>query len=236
MGVSERGIGDRILTFVGLVFGLIVATSLLPLSALAHVGVVWQSIGGASFVLIYAALGWLVYRLLRKEGIRLRPLPARRFGYVIGVWLILLVLSVSITALNAHLTGTVSSENQAAVDQFLVHLSPAMITMVIYGTLLAPVVEEMIFRGIVMRYFFPKSWWWANIVLSGVLFAWPHMGFMLPTDLANGLNFLLYASMGMVLAYVYKTTGNLTYSIAIHALNNGVTMVPILLLALQRGY
>ena len=51
----------------------------------------------------------------------------------------------------------------------------------------------------------------------------------IPTNLPDLLSYALYMSMGMVLAYVYKKTGNIQDSIAIHFLNNALSMLPLIL-------
>ena len=107
-----------------------------------------------------------------------------------------------------------------------------MIGTMIYGVHLAPVVEELIFRGLVINYFFRQSWWWASIILSGFLFAVPHT-MNLSTNIADLLAFMIYMSMGMVLAYVYKKTGDIQSNIMIHFLNNLISMIPLLFLALS---
>ena len=83
-----------------------------------------------------------------------------------------------------------------------------------------------------INYFFRHSWWWANIILSGFLFAFPHMGYI-PTNLSDLLSYVLYMSMGMVLAYVYKKSGQIQDSIAIHFLNNALSMLPLILQVFQ---
>ena len=146
----------------------------------------------------------------------------------------MIVLETVINLLRINLTGVSTTANQTAIEKLTSNLNVTMVGMIIYGIFLAPVVEEIIFRGLVINYFFRQSWWWASIILSGLLFAFPHMG-QIPTNLADLLSYLIYTSMGIVLAVVYKKTGNLQDSIMIHFINNAITMLPLLIMAISKA-
>src|SRR5699024_5135502 len=74
---------------------------------------------------------------------------------------------------------------------------------------LAPVMEEVVFRGILLNKWGEKmSWKWA-ILLSSFLFAFLHFKLFLP-------QFLL----GILYSIIYLKTGRLTVSILWHALHN----------------
>ena len=57
----------------------------------------------------------------------------------------------------------------------------------------------------------------------------------IPTNLADLLSYLIYTSMGIVLAVVYKKTGYLQDSIMIHFINNAITMLPLLIMAISKA-
>lgn len=101
----------------------------------------------------------------------------------------------------------------AAVDMSL----PTAILLVV---LCAPVVEEYVFRKIIIdrsiRYGEKTA-----IVLSGVMFALFH----------GNLNQFVYAlGLGMFFGFIYVKTGKLVYTIVLHALVNFMGAVPGLLL------
>lgn len=196
-----------------------------------------------AFVLImvtfYVGIGLYAYHLLKAT----TPQPIfhkpnirdwRHIWLIIGSFIVMIVLEVIIGTLRLNLTGTQTTENQIAIEQLTAHLNITMIATIIYGVFMAPIVEEIIFRGLVVNYFFRNSWWWSSIILSGVLFAFPHMG-MVPTNLSDALSYLIYTVMGMTMAFVYKKTGHLQDSIAIHFVNNAVTMLPLLIVAINKS-
>lgn len=82
----------------------------------------------------------------------------------------------------------------------------------------APLVEELIFRGVVMNYFFKDKGWWWNIGLSATLFGYFHV-----YSAFNFFDFLQYALMGGILAYIYKKTGQIQYAMLTHAFNNAIS-------------
>jgi len=95
--------------------------------------------------------------------------------------------------------------------------SPAAITaLVICAIVLAPIVEEIIFRGGI--YSFLKSQAtpvWAQLI-SATLFALMH---------GNLLSFLPLMLIGMLLARIYERSGNIVVPICFHACFNGFNLL-----------
>ncbi|MFT8543734.1 MAG: type II CAAX endopeptidase family protein [Leuconostoc falkenbergense] len=234
---NPKSLWLRIINFGLVIFLMMFAPAFLGLASASSV--LWEQILWASvMVVVYIAIGIYAYRLLKATAItpifQPNSSPKRKgFWWLVGMWLLMLAIELTIANLRVNLTGETTTANEEAINQLTSNLNVTMIAMIIYAVILAPVVEELVFRGLVLNYFLRRNWWWGNIILSGVIFAFPHMG-LIPTTLSDGLSYLMYASMGMVLAYVYKKTGAIQNNIAIHMLNNGVTMIPLLLLAINK--
>lgn len=83
--------------------------------------------------------------------------------------------------------------------------------------ILAPLVEEGVFRGAIERKLLEKDWnpWWA-IVISALLFALMHM------NLTQGITAMI---LGLFLGWIYYRTRNIWLCIFVHALNNTVSTV-----------
>ncbi|HFI0644344.1 TPA: CPBP family glutamic-type intramembrane protease [Streptococcus suis] len=77
--------------------------------------------------------------------------------------------------------------------------------------------EEIIVRGYLFKKFFEK-YKILGIVVSGLIFAFLHG----PTDLGS---WIIYASPGFLLAYLYYKTDYLIYPIAVHFINNAWSVV-----------
>ncbi|HEP1793759.1 TPA: CPBP family intramembrane metalloprotease [Streptococcus suis] len=81
----------------------------------------------------------------------------------------------------------------------------------------AAITEEIIVRGYLFKKFFEKHKI-LGIVVSGLIFAFLHG----PTDLGS---WIIYASPGFLLAYLYYKTDYLIYPIAVHFINNAWAVV-----------
>lgn len=106
------------------------------------------------------------------------------------------------------------TQNDQALQQMFKLSTNTAFMMFLMTAIFAPLCEELLFRGIFMRYFFPKNTVLA-IFFSGLVFGTLHFHL---GDIFWTL--LLYCTLGWVLAYYYKKTGKLLVSIMIHFLNN----------------
>jgi len=84
------------------------------------------------------------------------------------------------------------------------------------GVVLAPLVEEILFRGLLQR-LVSRAWGpWAGIVVSALVFG-----------LVHGEPWFLFGliAVGLVLGFLYEATGSLIACWAAHALHNAVSLV-----------
>ena len=86
---------------------------------------------------------------------------------------------------------------------------------ILVAVVMAPLFEEIVFRGFLFRGF-ANSWGWKwGALASGVVFALAH----LQLDI-----FVPLAVLGVALAWVYRRTGSLWTCIVMHALFNGIAV------------
>ncbi len=140
----------------------------------------------------------------------------------------LLVGFLVITAFNIlgqivmRLTDNAQMTNQDSIQSTL-KLMP--IFMIVYGMLVAPVLEEIIFRGYIFKKWFPHHDYWA-LAVSSILFALLHQG------ITPG-SFIIYGGMSFVFGLAYLYNGkNLKYSIALHLFNNFFALLAMLMMLL----
>src|ERR1035437_43678 len=88
------------------------------------------------------------------------------------------------------------------------------------GVIIAPIAEEIVFRGYLYKAFRDRFKPWYAIVMSAALFSAIHL-----EPLAAVPLFVI----GVVLAYVYEKTDNLMAPIALHMLNNAVAFLVVAL-------
>lgn len=85
-------------------------------------------------------------------------------------------------------------------------------------TLVAPIVEETLFRGLLFGALWRWKGWVFGAVVSGIVFGGIHAGG------APALALPALAALGFGLAVLYWYTGSLLPSIALHALNNAISL------------
>ena len=89
---------------------------------------------------------------------------------------------------------------------------------VVNSVVLAPVIEEMLFRGYLFTALRPVQGPAVSIAISAVAFALYH--------LENGFLFALFVlPTGLLLGYVRERSGNIALPLLIHALMNGIVSV-----------
>ncbi len=91
----------------------------------------------------------------------------------------------------------------------------------IFTVIIAPIFEELIFRGILMNYFFNKDnrlYNTISVIFSGIVFGFAH-------ELSLDLNWIMYSLLGMALAFAYMWTRDIRYNIGLHMLNNLLTTI-----------
>lgn len=111
-------------------------------------------------------------------------------------------------------------ETQTAVRLFAeVDNRLTLILMVVVIVVLAPVTEEIVFRGCLYRFIKGKIGILPGLFVSGLLFALLHHNF---------LTLLPLLFLGIALAYVYELSGDLKVPILLHAIFNLNTVVVII--------
>ena len=171
--------------------------------------------------LLYVALAgvyvYVIYKWYQKA-----PVHIEKSGFNRFIWLPALVWFLSLVV-QFFLPNDPSVNQQIATDLTLSQPLFSFFAVVIF----APLTEELIFRGMLARYLFPKQ---DNskqtlifLLVSSILFALIHF----PGDVQQ---FLVYASLGFSLGLAYISRKGLVYSISLHALNNLVSFLMILML------
>ncbi|CAH0418776.1 CPBP family intramembrane glutamic endopeptidase [Periweissella ghanensis] len=211
----------KILILIGMFIAVVLVPEILDVgNALAKQTPWAMYVAAAVFLAVYigiACLGWWIIKpnLSRPQFTKFTWPEIKMV--LIGYGLIC-ILSMGLNALMNLVYGSAMTQNQTNVNDLL---STNTITLIVFsfaGAFIAPFVEEFIFRGIVISYFFKHQAWWLSVILSGILFSLGHAS-------NNLISFSLYATMGMILAYLFKKSGQIKVSIALHMLNNTIAMI-----------
>lgn len=119
-----------------------------------------------------------------------------------------LVALVSLLMEAVTAIAPMSAREEAMFERF----TSGSLAMMVMLCVLAPVLEEMLFRGIVLRAFLQRYPRWPAIALSAMLFGAAHL---------NLYQFVSASLGGLVLGWLYERTRSLVPCIGLHAVYNG---------------
>ena len=111
-----------------------------------------------------------------------------------------------------------STQNGSAIVKEAANLTEIsyFITRILYGSLIAPIVEELVFRGLLMTALSKFKKYYIDVIISSTLFSLIHVlqyGWVL-TD------FIVYAGAGLLLCMLFRYTRSIYWSMALHILWN----------------
>lgn len=164
----------------------------------------------------------LVALFLREQGLSWRVGFGIRFDRLRALWwpvilatVVCLVAAQGLGWLSGRLIEAATGEEpvvQSAVTLLRETRSPFRILyMAVMTVFLAPLAEELVFRGVLFTAIFQFQGRWVAVVSSSVLFGLIH---------ANGLTLLPLTVMAVILTLLYERTRNLMAPILTHALFN----------------
>ena len=205
----------------------------------------WYSLAFLSFIMIYTFIQGVGVAAMKLGApdyvfVPVYVLLAGIFTFVTYKWYKTGTVTIEKTALNKYIwlpalvwalvivaqffLPNDQSVNQQLVEE-LTHNQPLFSFFMV--VVFAPLTEELTFRGMLARYVFPQQ---DNIkqtvlflLVSSIIFALVHFP-------GTPQQFLVYASLGFSLGLAYINKGGLAYSIALHALNNLIAFLMIVML------
>jgi hypothetical protein len=162
---------------------------------------------------------------LRGFGLRLRTIPkdiGHAFVTLLAVWPVVLAMIVATTMLGKMFSG---SDFQIPQHEGLriVTESPALplrILVVLLAVVVAPVLEEMLFRGLfqtMIRSYVENPW--LAIIIASAIFASVHQ---------NLTHWPALFALAMGLGYSYEKSGSLIRPIVMHAIFNTIAIGSVL--------
>lgn len=172
------------------------------------------------YLLLFCALIAVSARIFR-DWRRWRPKrqgPFARLGWICGGYLVMVLGQMALGNLNRLIYHQSTTANNQTIATLMGH-QPLMIYLLAFSAVVfSPLAEELIFRGILMNFFFPANAVWRPILLSALVFTLEHAS-------TTPVSYLIYFFIGAIFAFVYRRTGRLSNSIVLHALNNLVATV-----------
>lgn len=151
----------------------------------------------------------------------------KNINLIIVLCVISFIVNISLSLLVSYVTSTTGSNNQNLIEQS----STMMPFLTILSTcLVAPIVEECVFRSGLFAFIRKKFNFFLAALLSSVFFASLHFSEALFTGNFNDLSYLIvYTAIGFVFAYAYEKSDSVMVSGSIHFLNNAMAMLQMML-------
>ena len=148
------------------------------------------------------------------------------FNKYIRYWFLMLGLMILSNSIITLFTTTMTSENQQTIIDTL---GKAPIYTLIVTVLVAPILEELVFRISFRKIFAHTNFLF--IIFSGLFFGGMHVLGTLK-NLVDLLFIIPYSIPGFIFAYLYTKSKNICVPIMLHFIHNGIMMALQLLLLL----
>lgn len=158
-------------------------------------------------------------RLSKEESSFIRGISKKDWKFLAKYIPISYILYIVGAVIITSLFGESEPINQIAVESLFDYIPLWQIFIMV--VIVAPVAEELLFRGILLFPGDQQDTTWLRVLISALLFGLVHN----PTDI---LSFYTYVGMGFIFAYAAKRTGSIEAAIFYHFLNNLFAFLQIL--------
>jgi len=131
---------------------------------------------------------------------------------IIGFFLAYFAQLISVVIESSLFGIAPGSEN----TQFIMEITRTMPIFMIIPAIVAPILEEVIFRNIIFGTLYTRSNFWIAAILSSFIFGLIHQEFE---------HILIYTSMGFVFAFLYVKTKSILTPIIVHIGLNSFSII-----------
>ncbi|MEY8370077.1 type II CAAX endopeptidase family protein [Aerococcaceae bacterium 50-4] len=176
----------------------------------------WQTILGVlSIIYMFAVSYWFYRRYQKKNPENVIPLTWNDILKDLGIFAGVLVFKMVMSVLMNNIYGAETTVNDEAIFGLLDNNTNILVALNLGLTVitLAPVMEEIIFRGMISKGMFKDKSFSAAIILSSIFFSSMHLS-------GNIISFIIYAGIGAACFMAYWRKKNINDAIFIHFLNN----------------
>jgi hypothetical protein len=226
------GLGDAVLAFVLAIVGAIVVTQIV-------IGVTGtQRLSDGSYPETAAIIGatvagqygaWFLWMLLVSKRKGIGTLRAD-FGFVVDVahdWSMIAIgfgFEIAAGIVLFPITNLLKKTPQQVVHDLDTAHGAKLVILVVTALVVAPVVEELFFRGLLLRALQRRVSAPIAVAIAALAFGLTHVLF----DFGSGAVMPALVALGLVSGYFAVRTGNLSRSILLHAGFNLVAVLAVL--------
>ena len=133
----------------------------------------------------------------------------------LGIFVAILVFKLAMSYLMSRIYGEDTTVNDEAIFGLLADNTNILLALNLGLTVItmAPIMEEIIFRGMISKGMFEDKHFSVAIILSSIFFSSMHLS-------ENIISFIIYAGIGAACFMAYWRSKNINDAILIHFLNN----------------
>lgn len=129
-----------------------------------------------------------------------------------------LVVAISSTYLNMN---NLDNYNEVGIEAYL---QISQFISIVKIVIIAPIIEEIVFRGAIYGKIREKSLIGANII-SGLLFGFMHVWMSIfKGEIMSIINIIPYIALGLGISITYERTKNFIYPVVFHMIHNGLML------------
>ena len=208
----------------------------LGFSILYTVLFVFDGVGWLTSLMPSAIASYLVYVVLALYGFflfkdrliqqwnEIRKTKRKFFFEVLKGWLLLFLMTILFALLSEILKQVLGlsgqGQNEASIQSAFKE-QPLLI--VVFACVIGPLVEEVFFRQILLKYLRKYLSSWLSIFIVGLAFALTHMHSL---DLSEWINAIYYLGGGLAFSIIYvKEKENIYYPLLVHMLSNSFSII-----------
>ena len=208
----------------------------LGFSILYTVLFVFDGVGWLTSLMPSAIASYLVYVVLALYGFflfkdrliqqwnEIRKTKRKFFFEVLKGWLLLFLMTILFALLSEILKQVLGlsgqGQNEASIQSAFKE-QPLLI--VVFACVIGPLVEEVFFRQILLKYLRKYLSSWLSIFIVGLAFALTHMHSL---DLSEWINAMYYLGGGLAFSIIYvKEKENIYYPLVVHMIVNSLSFI-----------
>ena len=215
----------------------------LGFSILYTVLFVFDGVGWLTSLMPSAIASYLVYVVLALYGFflfkdrliqqwnEIRKTKRKFFFEVLKGWLLLFLMTILFALLSEILKQVLGlsgqGQNEASIQSAFKE-QPLLIA--VFACVIGPVVEEVFFRQILLKYLRKCLSSWLSIFIVGLAFALTHMHSL---DLSEWINAIYYLGGGLAFSIIYvKEKENIYYPLLVHMLSNSFSIIVLAIVSM----
>ena len=178
--------------------------------------------------LVYVVLALYGFFLFKDRLIQqwneIRKTKRKFFFEVLKGWLLLFLMTILFALLSEILKQVLGlsgqGQNEASIQSAFKE-QPLLIA--VFACVIGPLVEEVFFRQILLKYLRKHLSSWLSIFIVGLAFALTHMHSL---DLSEWINAIYYLGGGLAFSIIYvKEKENIYYPLLVHMLSNSFSII-----------